>query len=344
MGLLPVGREVEQRGRRRAAGEGAVVADIGPEPRGLRPAARQQRHRRVVAVEPLGRQHMGPDQRMDRLQRHRAGADLVGQRREAEVDAFAGIALGLPVQRLMLPELLEEDRRQQVRSGPAPRRGMEGRRRLADLLAVPAGELLAHGLDHLPLAWHHLQRLGDVLAHLHDARRAAAAAGGRRLDHHALAREMFGERLARRTAALEGAHRRGLAGRSAARTSSSAAAVSSSSSCSSICSISRARRSELPYCSRRSLAISSFSADHRLRGRNHRTRLRQLGLRTLARASAAASSARSRAISAAPSDMADIYHAAPPANQRNSAIGAVYPAFAGRCVQRGLRQSIPSSR
>ncbi len=43
---------------------------------------------------------------------------------------------------------------------------MERRRRLADLLAVPAGELLADGLDHLPLPRDHLQRLGDVLAHL----------------------------------------------------------------------------------------------------------------------------------------------------------------------------------
>ena len=41
---------------------------------------------------------------------------------------------------------------------------MERRRRLADLLAIPAGELLADMLDHLPLPRDQFQRLGDRLA------------------------------------------------------------------------------------------------------------------------------------------------------------------------------------
>lgn len=45
---------------------------------------------------------------MQRLQRRGAGPDLVGERREAKVDALAGIALALPVQRLMLTELLKQ--------------------------------------------------------------------------------------------------------------------------------------------------------------------------------------------------------------------------------------------
>ena len=53
----------EERGRRCAAGEGAVVADIDPEPAGVGLALGQHRHRGVVAVQPLGRQHMGGDQR-----------------------------------------------------------------------------------------------------------------------------------------------------------------------------------------------------------------------------------------------------------------------------------------
>jgi hypothetical protein len=106
---------------------------------------------------------------MDGLQRHGAGPDLVGQGGKADLDPFLGVALGLPVQGLMLAELLEQDHGQQVRPGPAPRRRMERRRRLADLLAIPAGELLADGLDDLPLPGDDLQRLGDVLAHLHDA-------------------------------------------------------------------------------------------------------------------------------------------------------------------------------
>ena len=53
---------------------------------------------------------------------------------------------------------------------------MERRRRLADLVAVAASELLAHVLDHLPLARDHLKRLGDVLAKLGQSRAAAAEA------------------------------------------------------------------------------------------------------------------------------------------------------------------------
>ena len=80
---------------------------------------------------------------------------------------------------------------------------MEGRRRLRDPLAVPAGELLADGLDHLPLARDDFQRLGDVLAELRDPPGAATGARRRGLDHNPLARQMFGERFTDRPAALE---------------------------------------------------------------------------------------------------------------------------------------------
>ena len=83
---------------------------------------------------------------------------------------------------------------------------MERRRRLADLLAVAAGELLADVLDHLPLPRDHLQRLGDVLAQLAQPRAAAAQAGGRAGLDHPLARQMLGEGLARRALAGEGHH------------------------------------------------------------------------------------------------------------------------------------------
>ena len=106
------------------------------------------------------------DQRVQRGQGRRAGADMIGQRREAEVDAFARVALALPVQRLVLTELLEQDHRQQARAGQPSRDRVERRRRLRDRLARPAGEALAHRLDHLPLPRDDLQRLGDVLAEL----------------------------------------------------------------------------------------------------------------------------------------------------------------------------------
>jgi hypothetical protein len=47
------------------------------------------------------------DQRKERLQYRCAGADLVGQCRQVEIDALPPVALALPVQRLMLAELLE---------------------------------------------------------------------------------------------------------------------------------------------------------------------------------------------------------------------------------------------
>ena len=126
----------------------------------------------------------------------------------------------------MLPELLEQQHGEQVRPGPAARRDVERRRRLADLLAVPARHLLAHVLDHLPLARDHLQRLGDGLAELAQARAAAAVAGGRRRNDDALARQMLGERLAGRALAREGATVVVLAAaRSAAISSSVAAAL-----------------------------------------------------------------------------------------------------------------------
>src|SRR6202035_5292011 len=84
---------------------------------------------------------------------------------------------------------------------------------LADLLAVPAGELLADMLDYLPLARDRFQRLGDVLAQLAQPLAAAAKASSRSRHDHPLARQMFGEGLARGTLAGEGRHRRGLGNR-----------------------------------------------------------------------------------------------------------------------------------
>ena len=164
----------------------------------------------------LGGEHVGADQLVERLQQHGAAADLVGERRQAQLDALARIALGLPVERLMLAVLLEQDHRQQARPGKAARQDVERRRRLRDLLAVPAGELLPHVLHDLPLPRDHLQRLGHILAELGEPARAAAGACARAGHDHPLARQMRRERLARRLAAGEGANGRrcrGLLGR-----------------------------------------------------------------------------------------------------------------------------------
>ena len=207
-GAVP--RIAEQRRRRIRAAERRVVAHIDPGSARVGLALGQNRHRRVVAVQALRRQHMVRDQIVQRPERHRAGPDLVGQRRQAEIDAFAGVAVALAVQRLVLAVLLEHDRRQQVGARPAPGRCVERRRRLRYLLARPAGELLAHRLDHLPAARDNLQRLGHVLADLRQLLRTAARARCRRRNNHPLARQVRGKRLAARTAAGEPLHLRGV--------------------------------------------------------------------------------------------------------------------------------------
>ena len=83
---------------------------------------------------------------------------------------------------------------------------MERRGRLGDLLAVAAGELFAHRLDHLPPTRLRLQRPRHILAELAQAIAAAAFAGRRRIDHHALAGKMVGERIAFGARARKSAH------------------------------------------------------------------------------------------------------------------------------------------
>lgn len=81
---------------------------------------------------------------------------------------------------------------------------------LADLLAVPAGELLPYRFDHLPLARDHLQGPGHVLAQLAQPRPATTLASRRRVDHHALARQVVGEGVSFGTLAGEARHHGGL--------------------------------------------------------------------------------------------------------------------------------------
>ena len=90
------------------------------------------------------------DQLIERHQRKGGGTDLIGEGRDAERHAFASEAVGLAVERLVLPILLEEQHGEEAGPGPSARNNVEGCRGLRDLLAVPARELLADRLDHLP--------------------------------------------------------------------------------------------------------------------------------------------------------------------------------------------------
>src|ERR1700676_1544971 len=108
----------------------------------------------------------------------------------------------------MLAELLEHDHGQQAGPRPSSRDDMEWRRRLADLLAVPAGELLPHRLDHFPLTGRRFQRSGHVFAELAQAIAATALTRRRRIDHHPLAGKVIRECVALGTLACKSAHRR----------------------------------------------------------------------------------------------------------------------------------------
>jgi len=194
---------VEQRCRRIGAGEGAIIAHVDPQPCSISLALGQDRHGRIVAVQTLGSQRMRFDQPVERHQRKGSCPDLIGKRRGAQRHPFAGKPLGLTVEGLVLPVLLEKQHREEAGASPPARHDVERRRGLGDLLAVPARELLAHCLDDLPRPRDHLERLGYILAQLGQAAATAGRARAWRRDDDTFAGQMIGEWLACRLPALE---------------------------------------------------------------------------------------------------------------------------------------------
>jgi hypothetical protein len=96
------------------AAKGTVVANGCPDLAGDGLAGCHHRDGRIVMVDALA----GEDVRLDKI--HQAAhqddavADIVGERRHADAHAFGGIGFALAVERLMQPELVEQDHRQQV--------------------------------------------------------------------------------------------------------------------------------------------------------------------------------------------------------------------------------------
>ena len=133
---------------------------------------------------------------MERGESSNPGTDMVGQGGDVEIDAFPGVAFALPVERLVLPILLEQDHRQQAGADSGTRDDVEGSRRLRELLAIPAGELFAHGLPHKPAAWDDVEGLGNHLADLGEPAAPAALARRRRRHDQPLARQMRRQRPA----------------------------------------------------------------------------------------------------------------------------------------------------
>jgi len=78
---------------------------------GIGLALGQDRHDGVIAVQSLSREDVVLDPPDQRRQHRAAAAYMVGQSRQAERHALKGIAIGLAVERLMLPEFLEQDHR-----------------------------------------------------------------------------------------------------------------------------------------------------------------------------------------------------------------------------------------
>jgi hypothetical protein len=123
-------RVMEDRRRRILSPERPVVAHMDPDPSRSGLALGENRDRRVVAVHALAGEDVRADEVIEGAKEHRTAADLIGQRRDAQINTLAGIALRLPVQGLMLPVLLEQHLREQARADKAPRQHVEGRRRL----------------------------------------------------------------------------------------------------------------------------------------------------------------------------------------------------------------------
>lgn len=89
--LSSISRSIVESRRRRLPAERPVISHIGPDATRIGLSLRQDRHCCVVTMQ-LGSQDMRFDQRMEWLQRRGASADLICQRRQAEVDTLMGSA------------------------------------------------------------------------------------------------------------------------------------------------------------------------------------------------------------------------------------------------------------
>src|SRR3981081_1223106 len=100
-----VARVIEHRRRRRSAAKWEIVANVNPTSPGISLALGEDRYGGVIAVQSIGCEDMRFNAPEERFQHRAAGPHLVGQGRQAERQAFLGIALGLTVERLMLAKL-----------------------------------------------------------------------------------------------------------------------------------------------------------------------------------------------------------------------------------------------
>lgn len=95
-----IARVEEDRRRRIGAAEGLVVAHIGPQPPGARFALCEDRNGRLVAMHARAGENMIANEIVERPKQQGAAADLIGERRQAQIHAFMRIAHRLSIQRL----------------------------------------------------------------------------------------------------------------------------------------------------------------------------------------------------------------------------------------------------
>jgi len=188
-------------GRRCFATERSVVADIDPQPSGLRPTKPGSQHRdsRIVAVDFLAGEDVPPDPRDHRVEQPSRLSDPIGQRGAVEVEPLAGVNLALAIERQMVAVLRHQQMCERARRGTAARGRHRRRRGLRDGIASGAGIFRPDVTDDLEVPGHVVQHLGHVLAELGHSP-AALRAGARtvisRLMHDLLPRQMIGQRLA----------------------------------------------------------------------------------------------------------------------------------------------------
>jgi hypothetical protein len=94
-----VTRVEEQSGWRIGPAKRPVVADIGPQPTRSRFTLGQNRYRRVVGMDAVGREDMAFYACDERHQCRRCSTHPIGQGRHIEVDALAFVNRALPVER-----------------------------------------------------------------------------------------------------------------------------------------------------------------------------------------------------------------------------------------------------
>ena len=175
--LPAIARGVVEGRRRCATAERPVVADIGPDAARDRLDLGQDRHGRVVPEQALAARTW-PRSTHEAAAGPGAGADLVGERRHAQIDAFAPVAFALAVEGLMLAELL--NRIMASRFGPAKPRGVtwKGAGGCVIFSQSRHENFFPHRLDDLPLAWQWRAQTAVGAPPKHRAARSSARALG----------------------------------------------------------------------------------------------------------------------------------------------------------------------